>query len=145
MRAEWRALAVSHASLLELVRYGTATLIDMAKAGEIRPMHLWTAVKGAEKYRRAIVSGDLATADDAAHRRMICESCPHATTRDVEVSGKMVMARHCGTAFEEHLGPEFIHQTCGCLVGLTMDGEAMPGGKTLVGTEQCPQGKWEAK
>lgn len=135
---------MSHASLLELVRYGTATIIDMIGAGEVRPMHFWTGVKGAEKYRRAIVQGDLATPEAAVKRRMICESCPHATTRDITVQGKMTFVRYCGTAFEEHLGPEFTHQTCGCLVGLTIDGEALPGGKTLVGSEQCPQGKWEA-
>jgi hypothetical protein len=143
LRPEWRALAVSHASLLELVRYGTATLIGMAKDGEIRPMHLWTALKGAEKYRAAIVRGDLATAENAMWRRAKCGACPHATVREVEVSGKIVTARYCGPAFECHLGPEFTHQTCGCLVGLTIDGESFPGGMTLVGTEQCPQGRWE--
>jgi hypothetical protein len=134
---------VSHASLLELVRYGTATLEQMAHQGEIRPMHLWTACKGAEKYRRAIVRGDLVEPHEAVRRRMICQSCDHATTRDITVAGQTFALRYCGQAFEEHLGPEFIHQTCGCLVGLTIDGEAMPGGKTMVGTEQCPQGRWE--
>lgn len=133
---------MAYASLLELVRYGTATLEQMALNGEIHGHNLWVAVKGAEKYRRAVVKGDLAAVDEAERRRNICHTCPSRTIRNICVNGQSVTVSYCGPALEERLGDDFENPTCGCIVGLTIDNVVHTGGKTIVDSEDCPQGKW---
>ena len=50
---------------------------------------------------------------------------------------------YCGEKFKGRKNPDL----CGCLCALTVNGRALPGGKTVVASEFCPlenDGAWEA-
>lgn len=113
---------------------GSETLVRMALDGELSPSVAWVAIKGAEKYRRAVASGDIASAIVAKTRANKCVDCPSSTVRDVGARG--MIARYCGPAFQE------LDTTCGCLVSLTVGGSEEAAGKTVVESEHCTQRKW---
>lgn len=48
-------------------------------------------------------------------------------------------AMYCGKMLTE----DDEANTCGCLVGMLVRGKALPGGKTVVASESCPQGRWQ--
>lgn len=103
----------------------------------------WTGAKGAAKYAAAYAKGDIADDDVAACRfEGWCMSCPSVTHRPAMIHGRdeAVEIYYCGKAFVEQL--ETVMPTCGCLVGLTINGMAEPGGKTVVRSSKCPQKKW---
>jgi len=117
-------------TLAELVKLGSGALVDMALSGTIRPRHVWTAFKGAERYRRAMADGDVAVITHAEARVAKCGECPRRTDHPKEGGS---VAHYCGNPFEElDEGP------CGCLVGVTVDGAMLPAAKTLVASETCP-------
>lgn len=130
--------------LLELVQLGTAELKSLANSGEIRMKHVWVAAKGADKYRKAIADGDLRPTERALSCARRCAGCPSRTTRDIKVNGLDVSVGHCGPAFEEipEGNRKGLPPTCGCLVSLTFAGQIYAAGKTIVGSERCPQGSW---
>lgn len=87
-----------------------------------------TGVRGGAKFLAALAKGDLA--DDAAveARREVCRACPSRTRS--ALAGMTAESDWCGAPLVEALGAS--PPTCGCLVA----------GKTAVGSERCPQGKW---
>lgn len=128
-----------HLDLLELLALGESTLVSKALAGELRPRHLWVAIKGAKKYRAAIRCGDLRGQDAADAFVATCDRCKCCTVEASYINGQTVAKMFCGPSFENRLDqPE---PTCGCLVGLRVNGELVPGGKAMVASEKCPQGK----
>lgn len=126
-------------ALWQLVKMGTDTLVGMATNRQLRPEHLWVARRGAAKYRKAIANGDVAEPDQAAERASQCALCTSMRL----VNPTMILddpSMYCGAPFEERLGDN--PPTCGCLVGVSVQGKPLPGGKALVASEQCPQGRW---
>lgn len=81
-------------------------------------------VAGAARFAEALALGDVA--DDAAvdRRRSVCRACP-SRVRAV-APGAIFESDWCGEPLVDD------GRTCGCLIY----------GKTLVGSEACPQGKW---
>lgn len=132
MRGRWWVM-----TLIDLCKLGLPALLGMAKAGTLRPTHLWTAVEGASKYRDAIANGDVADDLVAQVRAEVhCGQCPSA--RRVDKAG--IQRTFCGEPFENRMNTAL--PTCGCLVAVTVNGETHPAGKTVVGSEKCPQGKF---
>ena len=125
--------------LRELCAVGTETLVDMTVKGELSASTVWTAIKGADKYRRAIREGDICSGVDAYERAMICLSCQSSTRREAKRAKCVVV--YCGTLGK----PEESPATCGCLLAtIDREGVTHAGGKTLVASESCPQAKWGA-
>lgn len=81
---------------------------------------------GAGKYLAALATGDRAGDAEIERRRAICRACP--TRQRKKLPGMDAEADWCGPALEEIADPP----SCGCLIY----------GKTSVGSEACPQGKW---
>ena len=87
----------------------------------------WVAAKGAAKFAAAVEAGDIASAATVAARRSVCRACPSRVR--VTVMGAVAASDWCGQPFVETAGER---PTCGCLLA----------GKTSVGSERCPQGRW---
>lgn len=122
-------------NLKQLCALGVDELGKLAKAGKLRPSHLWTAIRGATAYRMAVVQGDIATDEEAGLRAEVCHNCPSVSWDDGMIEG--VRRGWCGTPFVEGT------DTCGCLVALSVFGEGIfAAGKTVVKSEECPQRKW---
>ena len=152
--------------LMELARLAGPTLAKMALDGELRWRHVWTALEGSEKYLEAVEAGDLADETVAQNRASTCAACP-ASTRDARfIRDEEVVVGWCGKRFEERSGEGVGGgPTCGCMVfqkvHLTVGwtggvdpktpleelaerthGRVTAAGKTRVGSERCPRGKW---
>jgi len=86
------------------------------------------AAKGGGRYALAVISGDMADSASIDARRAICRSCGacHVLTAD----GATAPSSWCGEPFIEDDTPG--EESCGCLIV----------GKTAVGSERCPRGKW---
>jgi len=109
-------------------------VVELAGRGELPPDVLWVAFRGAWRYAEAVARGD--EADDATQAARIAV-CPHCPALDRSATSKAgVVALWCGTRLDESKG------TCGCLVGLTINGQTQAAGKTRVESEKCPQEKW---
>lgn len=105
--------------------FGDATpvIIERVFKGRFRIAEALNAAKGFERYRNAVETGNIAENAEIERRRMECRTCPSL----VETQG----SHWCGEPFVDHTDdPE--RATCGCLIGA----------KTLVASEQCPQGRW---
>jgi hypothetical protein len=126
-----------------MLSLGIDVLAQKAREGHLTAENIWLAMKGAAKYRAAMLLGDVASPELAALRAgMQCANCPSIVWRDtgLEVDGGLVFAGSCGALLEEHLdGPK---PTCGCLVSIRVNGTALPAGKTMVKSEKCPQRNW---
>jgi len=131
---------VTYADIVKLAGHELAV---MAIKGELSRAHLWTAFRGAGRYARALAEGDVASPTDAANRLSVCLACPHAT-RGLEKSIAEGPAQgvYCGQPLLERMEDDNPTPTCGCPVAITVAGEFIPAGKTLVGSCRCPQGKW---
>lgn len=102
---------------------------------------LWVGAKGAAKYAAAVATGDIADEVVAAARfEGWCMSCPSVKHRRARLQDQGVEVYYCGPELEEHF--DSVMPTCGCLVGLTVGGQAQPGGKTVVRSQMCPQRRW---
>lgn len=126
----------------DLLDLGVDLLITKAKSGELTAENIWLALKGATKYRKAMHKGDVASPELALLRAgMQCAACRTCQQRDtgIERDGGIVLALSCGPLLEEHGGTE---PSCGCLVGIRINGRVLPAGKTMVRSEVCPQRKW---
>jgi hypothetical protein len=117
----------------DLVRMATSELVKRALAGELRPSDAWTALRGAEKYRHAVASGDVASEQVQEERANKCWACPSSTSRTTASNATGVF---CGAPFRE------TPITCGCLTAIRIEGKTYAGGKTVVASEQCPQKRW---
>ena len=119
---------------------GVHTLARLVLEGRIERRHWWVALRGAERWVRAIAAGDVA--DDAAARSRVavCDRCEACTREGLDALAVPVTKMYCGPALEDRTGKA--EPTCGCLVGLTVEGVADPAGKTMVRSERCPRGKW---
>jgi hypothetical protein len=122
-------------SLKDLVRLATPELVRLALDGKLSPKDAWTALRGAEKYRRAVASGDIASESIQEERANVCWSCPSSTSR---TATENITAVHCGQAYRD------TGKTCGCLVLVRVNGQIAPAGKTVVASEACPQGRWQS-
>jgi hypothetical protein len=121
-------------SLSHFLRLGIGRVVELAGRGELPPDVLWVAFRGAWRYAEAVARGD--EADDATQSARIARCC-HCPAQDQSATSKAgVVALWCGTRLDKSNG------TCGCLVGLTINGQTQAAGKTRVGSEKCPQGKW---
>ena len=135
--------AVSDLTLRQLAALGAEELLAKAKAGELRLEHLWVAAKGGEEYRKAVAAGDIVdplVADLRAEG--FCGRCPSMTmtATDQMHQGGHVFKCWCGPSLEEHKeGPR---PTCGCLVGLKVNGKIVAGGSTVVKSKKCWQRQW---
>lgn len=87
-------------------------------------MNILTGIFGAAKFAAAVASGNIADEETVLRRREKCRNCP-SRVRAV-APGAVFESDWCGPALEE------TPTTCGCLIL----------GKTLVGSESCPQAKW---
>lgn len=121
-------------SLTQLVRQGTVSLARMALAGELEPKHLWVALKGAAKYREALSKGDFTSTHELNIRKGACSTCALVHNEPSAVND--VDRCYCGPPFRE------TDDTCGCLIGIRVHGEFIPGGKLSVASERCPSAKW---
>jgi hypothetical protein len=126
---------MSALSLVDLVKLATPELVRLALDGKLSPKDAWTALRGAEKYRRAVASGDIASDLVQAERASVCWSCPSSTSR---TATENMTAVHCGQAYRD------TGKTCGCLVLVRVNGQTLPAGKSVVASEQCPQKRWES-
>lgn len=122
-------------TLIDLCRVGVTELVRKLRDGRLEAAHVWVAVRGAGKYRQAILDGDVADAETAVRRLALCMTCPSRVARLVSDD---IEAGYCGVPFEEHF--ETVLPTCGCLVSCTVRGETRAAGKALVASEKCPQG-----
>lgn len=84
--------------------------------------------KGAERFIGAIAAGDLADAGTVEVRRQACRTCPSYTAE--QVAGADAPSAWCGPGLVDRMDAD--PPTCGCLLRL----------KVLVGSEECPQGRW---
>lgn len=124
--------------LSALCRMGLGTLVGLARSGELRPRHLWVAMEGAGKYRDAVARGDIASAAEQDRRVRACAACPVRTSEPEPVTGS---DKHwCGPRLDDSGLAD--GKGCGCLVALSVGGQALPAGKTVVGSERCPNGRW---
>lgn len=85
---------------------------------------LLTGMRGGEKFAAALLRGDVAGGETMAARRAVCRGCK--TRRTVKLLGMLGASDWCGEPLVE------TPTACGCLLA----------GKTAVGSEKCPQGKW---
>jgi len=141
------------ASLLGMLRAGTAELARLARARELRPEHWVWAVRGAGAYAAAYARGDRARPELVERRRAACGACERLTPRAIRVRDPSPVARqpvrrgvdaiawYCGEPLIDRRadrGPG--GGTCGCLVGLTVMGEghtaAGPPGRKGVRSER---------
>lgn len=120
------------ASLGKLIALAADELTSLALSGKLPARDVWTAIKGGRRYFAAIASGDVADEATQAARAATCWACKSSTSRTTQAGTGV----YCGQAFKEG------KDTCGCMVGLRINGEIYAAGKTVVGTEACPQGKW---
>lgn len=131
-------------TLQQLVALGMDELVAMAGRGELRPEHVWVAVRGAKRYHAAVRDGDIAPPRAMAARATACSGCHHRSWREVEVGGGRAVASYCGAPFVD----QGRGRPCGCLVMLTVAGqqsglaEDRAAGKAVVGSEACPIGEW---
>ena len=126
-------------NFVDIIKISVPTLVRMAKSGTLRPKKVWCAVSGAGEYIAAAASGDVAPERVQQERVDTCDACPSATyDPKPDVNAHAV---YCGRAFDDRRGA-LERPTCGCLVGVTIDGVAYAGGKTVVASHKCPQGKW---
>jgi len=125
-------------TIIQLARLGFDDLLARALAGELAPANLWLAVEGGSRYAAAVARGDLATTPVAAARAARCSACPVRTERPMRAGGGSV--GYCGEPFTERM--ESAVRSCGCLVTLSVEGETVAAGKTVVESEKCPNGFW---
>lgn len=124
--------------LMDLVGVAKSRLVAMAMAGQLSAEVLWVALKGAGTYFAAVASGDVAEDRVKGARAATCKACGEC---EWERTGKEgVVAGYCGDLADNGKGKE--GPTCGCLVAMTVHGELLGAGKSVVGAERCPQGKW---
>jgi len=130
----------------EIAKLTGADLAARVIAGKVSRRMMWSAFKGAAAPLMAVASGDVASDDVAAARCSLCLSCQSdgapTTTRGKEQQTEhgIAQAIYCGQMPDGN--PHGPNPTCGCLVAITVAGEFIPAGKTLVGSCRCPQGKW---
>lgn len=101
----------------------------------------WVAMNGAKTYMVAIATGDIAEEGVAMCRfEGWCMQCPSVTHRSARLSKEGTEVYYCGPELVDNT--DKVLPTCGCLVGVTVEGIAEPGGKTVVRSQKCPQGRW---
>lgn len=125
-------------NIIELASLGKKEIIAKRGRGELSAEHVWVAVSGAIEYQKAVASGDVASAEDAATRFEMCLVCKSRTQTQTKAEG--IQAHWCGPALEEHKKGE--SPTCGCLVGVTVNGVHHAGGRTMVASAACWQRQW---
>lgn len=119
-------------SIYQLIAGGLDRVIQLARANQLERRYLWVAVKGGWRYARAVATGDVAESGEQVARLRQCVACSAAER--VQTAKDGVVAIYCGRGKRMDDGP-----TCGCLVGLTVDGQTTPAGKTIVASEECPR------
>lgn len=83
-------------------------------------------VHGGTKFLAALATGDAADDETILARRAICKECPS------RVRGRVPPMTEDSDWCGPPLNPDGLPGVCGCLLA----------GKTAVGSEICPQGKW---
>jgi len=121
-------------TLARIVKLSAPVLVRMAIRGELSREHVWTAMRGAETYREAIARGDVASDTLLADRAAKCAACELAVRVPSPLSS--IEKVYCGQPFTETA------RTCGCLVGVTVNGVFEAGGKPSVRTSACSDGRW---
>lgn len=119
-------------SVVELCRVGVHGLERMARRGDLAPEHVWVALAGVKRYRRAVKRGDVCSEGDQAGRLAECAACCHCTEHPLESFD--ATAHYCGEPFRD----EGDGRPCGCLVGLTIGGVTYPAGRLVVASMGCP-------
>ena len=132
--------------VVALARLGYEEVKRLALAGELTKDIMAVAADGAQEYLKAMASGDVASPELARMRvgsqASGCAHCPsmRITPSDIEVDGGHLFKLWCGKFGKPDMGSP--RPTCGCLVGVKINGAAYPGPKVWVGSEKCPQGLW---
>lgn len=138
-----------HLSLTQLAAITLAERRALMIEGKLRPEHVGMALKGSTRYIKALALGDIAADEVTEERVKTCAGCASMVVRtgmlDLAdgkgVRGVRIM--HCGPPFEERPAEGLRGPTCGCLVGILIDGKPRAEGKTRVGSERCGQGEWD--
>jgi hypothetical protein len=95
--------------------------VSLLRQGRLGREQMWTAFRGAGVYlTRTRTDGSVFE---------VCRGCEHKT-------GLASGALYCGEPFTP------TDRTCGCLIGVTVGGEEIAGGKTVTAGEACPDGRW---
>lgn len=98
-------------------------------------MNIKTLIKGGKKYAEAVALGDRADKKTREHRVQTCLEC--------EALGAQTAPKFAGCSWSTCGNfAEETRSTCGCIVALSVSGHTIPAGKTRVGSERCPRGKW---
>lgn len=121
-------------TIARLVKLAAPDLVRMAIRGELSREQVWTAMRGAETYRDAIAQGDVASDTLLADRGSKCSACELAVRIPSPLSS--IEKVYCGQPFTETA------RTCGCLVGVTVEGAFVAGGKPSVRSSSCTDGRW---
>ena len=134
-----RMILLSNAELANLgAREAAALLVE----GRLSPVQAWVAVKGAEKYLQAVKEGRVKQEQWADAAAKVCSKCDRRFEREIALKRDMATATYCGVMGKEEFDAAARLRTCGCLVGLTVNGVVHGAAKTVVEGEACPGGYW---
>lgn len=129
--------------LIDLARLAAPAIVEMAKAGTLRPTTLWLAIEGAGTYAAAVARGDIASDADQATRATTCQGCTGHTETHATLNGQPITIGWCGERLRDsQTGPDGQGPTCGCMVTITVLGSTVAAGKAVVGSQACGRGKW---
>ena len=114
------------------------------KDGRIRGADIWPALDGASLYWQQWKRGDRAGTGDLAERAITCRECPKSAARERYINGKQVISFTCGQPAGTRDEWDDSDGTCGCLVGLSFNGQPLTHavGMAALESEDCPLGKW---
>lgn len=120
---------------IDMLNVGEARVKSIAREGRLDRRQVWVIARGAWSWVVSRVEHDEAPVPIQEARMACCVECEESTCEVVPGRG---LALYCGAAEGQgKQGP-----VCGCLVAMTVAGQSLPAGKTTVGREACPQGKW---
>lgn len=124
----------------ELARLGVPELLQLRREGKLDRRRVWVLMRGAGTYLPAMAVGRVRDEQAADALARTCSTCPLHTTREVVLEGEQAVGLYCG-----EIGvPDQANGTCGCLVGITVEGGAVhAAGKSCVAGMRCGAGRWE--
>lgn len=125
----------------DLARLGLPELVRLRREGKLDRRRAWALLRGAGTYLPAMAAGRVRDEQAADGLASVCAGCPLHTERAVDLGDELAVGLYCGV-----IGvPDAGRGTCGCLVGITLNGQAVQAaGKTCVAGTICAAGRWGA-